>query len=201
MAHSLRQTLQCSCGHTKIAVNSSDVLRLICYCKDCRGYYNTLNELASSSTKDPSHPEQAATASRPAPLDAWGGCDYTHVIEPDTVKVLEGQETVGVGKIRDKSAVKRIYATCCYTPICSVGPSGTFLFNTALIEEANRAPVRYRIIGRNALSSDEPRPSMSWSVPLNWLWTMSRRMPKDKTAPSPFNVPDTINVFDNFKQG
>jgi hypothetical protein len=199
MAHSLRQTLHCRCGHTKIAVNSSDVLRLICYCRDCRGYYNTLNQLASSS-KALDHPEEAPTL-RPAPLDAWGGCDYTHVIEPECIKVLEGQETIGVGKIRDKSAIKRFYATCCCTPICSVGPSGTFLFNTALIDEANRAPVRYRIIGRNALSSDEPRPSMSWSVPLSWLWTMLRRMPKDRTAPLPFNLSDNIKVFDNFTEG
>jgi hypothetical protein len=199
--NALRQTLKCNCGHTQIAVNSSDVLRLICYCKDCRGYYNTLNDLAST-TKLPSQVETAAPP-RPAPLDAWGGCDYTHVIGSSDIKVLEGQENIAVGKIHDKSGIKRLYASCCSTPICSVGPSNTFLFNTNLIDEANRVPVRYRIIGRNALSSEDksPRPPMSWSVPLSWFWTMMKRMPKDKTALLPFAVPDTIKVFENFKEG
>jgi hypothetical protein len=201
--NALRQTLKCNCGHTQIAVNSSDVLRLVCYCKDCRGYYNTLNGLAVA-TKLPNQVETAVPP-RPAPLDAWGGCDYTHVIESSDVKVLEGQENLEVGKIREKSGVKRFYAKCCSTPICSVGPSGTFLFNTNLIDEANKAPVKYRIIGRNALapanSNSAPRPPMSWSVPFSWFWTMMRRMPKDKTAPLPFAVPETIKVFENFKEG
>jgi len=58
----LRQVVQCKCGKVKLSVNAPSALRLVCYSKDYRGYYNTLNDQAKAKGKA-SH----------AALDPWGG--------------------------------------------------------------------------------------------------------------------------------
>jgi hypothetical protein len=44
---------------------------------------------------------------------------------------------------------------------------------------------------------------MSWSVPLSFMWTMTRRSPTkgDQGMELPEGVPDEVVVFDNFKRG
>lgn len=207
MIHPLQQTVQCHCGKVKIGIDANDVLRLVCYCKDCRGYYNSINALAAADS-DANRPstttqQQAAVMTAVAQLDPWGGCDYTHLF-PNEMNVLAGKENMQVVKIREKSQINRCYASCCRTPLFSIGPSKTVLLNTHLIDDPNKAEVRFRIIGRNALvnkEATEKRPSMSWSVPLAWFWTMPGRASKDKTAPLPVEIPDKVSVLENFKQG
>jgi hypothetical protein len=208
--HPLKQTVQCLCGKVEIAIDAKDVLRLVCYCKDCRGFYNTIHTLADACD----HAKLAATTTTtPYPvvashLDPWGGCDYTHLF-PDEMNVVAGKEHVRVVKIRDKSVIHRFYTTCCYTPLFRVGPSKTVLLNTNLIDDANKAEVRFRIVGRDALvnkaaaTTPETRPPpMSWSVPFSWFWIMMGRSCPDKAAAtSPVEVPDKVSVLENFQQG
>ena len=68
MTTPLKQIVQCKCGKTKLAIDSPSALRIVCYSKDYRGYYNTLNEQAKAKGNSPS-----------AKLDPWGGVDLTQI--------------------------------------------------------------------------------------------------------------------------
>ena len=61
----IKANFSCNCGKVKGVVDSESALRFVCYSKDCRGYYNTLNELAKKMGLS----EQPL----PAKLDPWGG--------------------------------------------------------------------------------------------------------------------------------
>lgn len=54
----LSTTGRCTCGKVKFAIQtlepSPPPLRLVCYCSDCRGYYETLDRLALESGSPPS---------------------------------------------------------------------------------------------------------------------------------------------------
>ena len=180
---SLSQTVKCTCGKVQLAINSPSVLRLVCYCKDCRGYINTLNGKAETPT---------------TPLDSYGGVDWTSIY-PSEIKVSQGQDHMSVCKIRDASQIRRVYASCCNTPLFNIGGAG-FLLNTNLVDEINKPDVRFRIMGRQALKGDGPKPKISWSVPLSWFWTMPGRINKDKMEPTPIDI-SAPKVLDGFKQG
>jgi len=108
--HAIRQNLTCACGKVKLALDAKDVLRFTCYCKDCRGYYNTLNENLQGVGN--------------ALLDPWGGVDYLHVYPPE-IKILTGKDQLAIEVIRPGSQVNRVYAKCCNTPLFSIGATGT----------------------------------------------------------------------------
>ena len=187
MMKALQQTIQCKCGRVKVAIDSPSALRLVCYCKDCRGYYNTLNEIASSNHKEPA-----------AVLDNWGGVDWTQLY-PSELRILEGEQYLTTCLIRPKSRIRRVYSTCCYTPMFSIGEISCLL-NTQLVDKENQPDVYYRIIGRDSLKGMEKKPSMSWSVPLSWFWVMTKRVKKDRMTPLPLDIQNP-KVLENFKQG
>eukprot|EP01083_Nonionella_stella_P208186 755708_1 len=190
----IKANFQCRCGKVKGLVNSPSALRLVCYCQDCRGYYNTLNDLA-----------RTLGLPEPAKLDPFGGSDFTQIY-PSEIKILEGKDQLETRIIRKTSPIHRTYAKCCYTPIFSTGPSGAALFNSALIpDEDQKCEVKYRIIGRQALAGDGSvkKPSMSFSVPFGWFFTMPKRCQKDKALPSPIDIKEgaEIKVLEGFKKG
>jgi len=192
LMHAVRETLTCRCGKVLFAVDSPDVLRLVCYCKDCRGYHQTLNAKALATNMKPA-----------APLDNWGGVDWTHCY-PSQITVLEGKEHLVTRVLHPKSSMYRVYSSCCHTPLFSLGQgTGSALVNTDLLRQESKPDVRFRIIGRQALDykGDEKRPKMSWSVPLSWFWVMSKRINKDLTKPSPVDVDHEPKVMEDFKQG
>jgi hypothetical protein len=184
----LKQTVQCACGAVKLSIDSPSVLRLVCYCKDCRGYYNTLNANAKLEGKKPV-----------ALLDSWGGVDWTQLY-PNEIKVEEGMEHLETRIIRKGSQQHRVYATCCYTPMFSLGQSmGSALLNTNLIP-GEKAEVRFRVIGRQALKG-ENMPAISWSVPLSFPFVMMKRIHKDQATPAPVETPKELQVLENFQEG
>jgi len=193
----LNQSVQCHCGKVKLAIVSPDVLRFVCYCKDCRGYYNTLNDHCCQAKK-------STTAEKAAPLDFWGGVDYTQVY-PSEITIVSGKEHISTSVIRKGSKINRFYTSCCYTPLFSIGSSGAALLNSHLIpDDSNKPEVRFRIIDRNSLLNKDhvaDRPSMSWSVPLAWIWTMPGRIRKERVTPMPLEVPENVSVLDGFKEG
>ena len=192
MSSPLRLSIQCNCGAVKAAISSLESatpLRFVCYCKDCRGYYNTLNGMAGS---DPP----------PAKLDAWGGVDWVSVY-PRDIEVSEGKSLLKTCKIRPESKMRQVYCSRCYTPIFRFGAMSV-LTNTNLIQEKEQVPdVRFRIIGRDSLKGDGKKPKMSWSVPFSWFWVMPKRIKKDLMAPMPLELDDfkDIPILENFKQG
>lgn len=62
MASPLRQAVKCKCCKVTLDIDSPSALRMVCYSKDYRGYYNTLNEQAKAKNNKAN-----------APLDPWGG--------------------------------------------------------------------------------------------------------------------------------
>ena len=200
----LKQIVSCHCGKVKLAVDAQDVLRFVCYCKDCRGYHQTLNRLAESKHLDPV-----------APLDSWGGVDWTHCY-PNEITVLQGKELLETRVLLPGSAMHRVYSSCCYTPMFSLGQGfGSALLNTGLLlteqeqhqQHQHTVPeVRFRIMGRQALkdvdAKDQKPPKMSWSVPLSWFWVMPQRVHKERMKPSPVDlVEQNPVVLEDFKQG
>ncbi|CAB9512908.1 expressed unknown protein [Seminavis robusta] len=189
MTSPLRQAVQCKCGKVQLAIDSPSALRFVCYSKDYRGYYNSLNELAKEKNKEPN-----------AVLDSWGGVDLTQIY-PSEISVKEGSNLLTPTLIREGSPVRRVYASCCDTPMFDIG-SAAALINTDLLEETNKPAVKFRILGRHALSNDKEKapPNMSWSVPFGWFWTMPGRIQKDKMEPTPIDL-SSPQILKNFKEG
>jgi hypothetical protein len=185
----LQQAVKCTCGAVKFSINSPSVLRMVCYCKDCRGYYNTLNANAKLAGKDPV-----------APLDNWGGVDWTQLYAKE-IKVLEGADKLEVRVLHKGSQMHRVFTTCCYTPMFSLGQgTGSALVNTNLIDGDKKPDVLFRVIGRQAIKG-ENMPSISWSVPLSFPFTMWKRIHKDQATPAPVATPKELKILENFKEG
>ncbi|KAL7526627.1 hypothetical protein ACHAXR_003804 [Thalassiosira sp. AJA248-18] len=190
----IKANFSCQCGKVKGLVDSPSALRLVCYSKDYRGYYNTLNALATKIGL----PE-------PAKLDPFGGVDLLQIY-PNEIKVLEGKDLLETCIIREKSPIHRCYTKCCFTPLFDTGSTGAALFNSALIsDEDQKCEVKYRIIGRQALKGDGSvkKPPMSFSVPFGWFFTMPKRCRQDKVLPSPVAIKEgeDIKVLEGFMEG
>ena len=194
----IKFNVQCRCGKVKGAVQCLETappLRLVCYCKDCRGYYSALNHMAHSHGNPPS-----------AQLDAWGGVDWTSVY-PRDITITQGNDLLVTTKIREKSPIRQVYTSCCDTPMFRFG-GASVLMNTNLIQEEDaKMDVRFRIIGRDALkgSGDNTatKPKISWSVPFSWLWVMGGRIKKDLMDPMPMTLKpsEEVEVLKDFKAG
>jgi hypothetical protein len=117
---------------------------------------------------------------------------------PSEITIKSGLDSLVTTLIREKSPIKRVYCKECYTPLFTIGGSSAMV-NTNLIPAEERADVRFRIIGRNALKG-ENRPKMSWSVPLSFPFVMLKRVNKEKMTPLPLDV-ENPTVLENFHQG
>ncbi|KAL7554778.1 hypothetical protein ACHAWF_018315 [Thalassiosira exigua] len=181
----IKANFQCHCGKVKGVIDSPSALRFVCYSRDCRGYYNTLNNLASKAKLD---------FTKPAKLDPFGGADFTQIY-PSEIKILGGNDQLETRLIRKKSPIPRTYAS-----------TGAALFNGALISaEEQKCEVKYRILGRQALKGDGSvkKPPMSFSVPFGWFFEMPKRCRTDKVSPSPVEIKEgaEIPVLEGFKEG
>ena len=189
--------VKCACGKVTLSVDSPSALRLVCYCRDCRGYVNALNEKKRMEAG-----KQVAASTTTTPLDPWGGADWTQIY-PGEISVVDGAEHLRTCLIRDKSPIRRVYASCCKTPMFSVGGMSALL-NTHLLDETNKPEVKFRIVGRQALAGGGPseeKPKISWSVPLfAWPATMIPRCKKELMEPMPVDVSNP-EILDNFKEG
>lgn len=196
--NAIRANISCTCGRVKIAIESPSALRFVCYCKDCRGYYNTLNSLATKNN---------LPVLTPAKLDAFGGVDVTQIY-PNEIKIVEGQDQLETCLIRDNSPYHRTYCKSCYTPLYSIGQGmGAALLNSNLLSADDQTnEVKFRIIGRNALKGDgsEKKPRMSWSVPFGWFFTMPKRVRSKKgVEPEPDQSIESkdLKILEGFTQG
>ena len=188
----------CKCGKIKIAIDSPSALRFVCYCIDCRGYYNTLNSQAMKNELSEVHP---------ARLDAFGGVDVTQIY-PDEIKIHDGQQHLQTVLIRVNSPYHRTYCKSCLTPLYSIGQgTGALLLNSSLIPvESQSNDVKFRIIGRQALKGDGQveKPSMSWSVPFQWFLTMPKRVRSKKGVQPEFDSSiesNDLKILEGFAEG
>jgi hypothetical protein len=194
----------CKCGKVCAAINALEKLpplRLVCYCKDCRGYFETLNRIAASDPATKTNPS-------PAQLDNWGGVDWTAVY-PRDITILQGQDLLATTKIREGSSMRQVYTTCCYTPLFRFGNLSVLANSNTLKPSEGQdeeLPVSFRIIGRDAWKQGKEsaeKPIMSFSVPFKWFWTMPFRINKEYMQPMPLALPATkdCKVLSEFKEG
>ncbi|KAI9006857.1 hypothetical protein DFJ74DRAFT_712206 [Hyaloraphidium curvatum] len=163
----LETTVQCLCGKVRLGVKSASSMRLVCFCKDCRGYYEHRRE------GNPSLPE----------LEAGGGVDYTQV-GPGDITVLSGQEHLRAARLRGPKGQPRVWAACCGTPLYSAGMSA--MLYTFLVPEHKRGPVDFKIIGRDA--TGPVGEDVSKGVPWTWPFSMIGRLWGEKKTPVPFDA-------------
>lgn len=192
----------CTCGQVQLAIDSPSALRLVCYSKDYRGYYQWLQQQAQQHghTNSPNK-------NKNAPIDPWGGVDLVQIY-PSEITILAGKELCQTVLIRPGSPTRRVYASCCDTPLFDIG-SLSAMVNTSLLtaDDADKLlPVHFRILGRHALPNNKltqqqpKKPSMSWSIPWSWLFVMGRRIDKSKMEPLPLDISQP-KVIPNFEQG
>jgi Family of unknown function (DUF6151) len=206
-------TSACHCGKVKASINTlpeAPPLRLVCYCKDCRGYYETL-------TKNSGVCHTKIGKDLPSALDNWGGVDWT-VVYPRDITILQGQEHLTTAKIRTNSNVRQVYTTCCHTPMFRFGGMSVLANTNTLAVPSTTSgsetpqpdlplPVTFRIIGRDAwkvgVNPSQSKPSMSWSVPFKWFYTMPFRIRSNLMEPMPLELPDVKDcpVLDGFEEG
>lgn len=194
----------CNCGKVCAAIDALEKwppLRMVCYCKDCRGYFEALNRIAASDPATKTNPV-------PAQLDNWGGVDWT-ALYPRDITILQGQELMATTKIREGSTIRQVYTTCCYTPLFRFGSLSVLANSNALKPsegQAGELPVTFRIIGRDAWKKGKEnveKPKMSFSVPFKWFWTMPFRIRKEHMEPMPLVLPTPkdCKVLPEFKEG
>ena len=195
--NAIRANIKCTCTRVSLAIDSQSALRFVCYCRDCRGYYNTLNYLALKDN----------LSEVPAKLDSFGGVDVTQIY-PSEIKVVVGQDQLETCMIREKSPYHRTYCKSCYTPLYSIGQgTGAALLNSALLSTEDQTNgIKFRIIGRQALKGDgtTKKPRMSWSVPFSWFFTMSKRVNSKKGVQPDLDTElesKDIKVLEGFAQG
>ena len=134
----------CKCGQVRasiLALEKSPPLRLVCYCKDCRGYFETLNRMASENS--------TITDDFPAQLDSWGGVDWTSMY-PRDITILQGHDRLTEAKINDKSIMRQVYTTCCFTPMFRFGSLSVLTNSDTMVPSPGQGelPITFRIIGR-----------------------------------------------------
>jgi hypothetical protein len=201
-------TASCHCGTVKASIDTlqdAPPLRLVCYCKDCRGYYETLTKMTGN---DVCHSKNGKDL--PSAVDNWGGVDWT-AMYPRDITILQGQDHLTAAKIRTSSAVRQVYSTCCHTPMFRFGGMSALVNSNTLVPRTDGSslpPVTFRIIGRDAwkigLNPALDRPSgMSWSVPLKWFWTMPFRLRSPLMEPMPLDLPkaEDCPVLEGFQEG
>jgi Family of unknown function (DUF6151) len=205
---------KCQCGKVSASILTlaeAPPLRLVCYCKDCRGYFETLNRQAESGVSD-----AKKKVVPPARLDNWGGVDWT-ALYPRDITIVEGKDHLTTVRIREKSNVRQVYATCCNTPMFRFGEMSVLLNSSSIVPADNQdngetvksfssLPVTFRIIGRDSWKTgrlETSKPSISSSVPLKWFWTMPFRIRKAYMEPMPMDVPKAENckVLHDFHEG
>ena len=225
MVSSLHQTVQCQCGKIQLAIDSPSVLRLVCYSQDYRGYYTALNEKAEAKNQPTNAKLDAWGGVDLTQIYVSSYSSYyvtEHVIfqnmliilllwtglvvsQPSEIKVRQGGDLLQTCLIRKQSPIRRVYASCCHTPMFDIGGLAAML-NTHLINDTSKPEIRFRIIGRQAHKATDSkmrglkRPNMSWSIPLAWTWTMGKRIDKTKMEPVPVDVSNP-NILENFKEG
>jgi hypothetical protein len=133
--------------------------------------------------------------------------DWTSLY-PRDITILTGQDLLATVKIRDKSPMRQVYTTCCYTPFFRFGNLSVLMNSDILVvpEGQGEVPVTFRIIGRDAWKKgkdDAKKPNMSFSVPFKWFWTMPFRVNKELMQPMPFELPnvDECQVMSTFQEG
>ena len=139
--HAIKANIQCHCGEVKGIVDSPSALRLVCYCRDCRGYYSESSIIHVNSLHivlrlaihldwkniptnlhcvDTLNNNNMATKmglpEPPAKLDPFGGADFTQIY-PSEIKIVEGQDQLETCIIRKISPIHRTYAKCCYSEL------------------------------------------------------------------------------------
>ncbi|MEJ0005815.1 MAG: hypothetical protein WDM77_05370 [Steroidobacteraceae bacterium] len=87
---------RCSCGKVELAATGAPITSVICHCEDCAAGARQIEALPNAA----------------AVLQPDGGVGYL-AYRKDRVRIVRGAELLQSYKIRQKSATKRMVASCC----------------------------------------------------------------------------------------
>lgn len=96
----MTQTLSCTCGQVRLAVETAPIASVECCCTSCR--------------------EASARLARlPGAVPALGpfGTTRFELHRKDRVRVLADEENLSEFRLTPKSKTRRVIATCCNTPV------------------------------------------------------------------------------------
>ncbi|ETV81701.1 hypothetical protein H257_05304 [Aphanomyces astaci] len=127
----------CACQQVQGHVNAPAALHIVCYCDDCQKFATLTCQSTSKS-----------------PVDTHGGTDIVQVFPAD-VTVTKGKANITIAKLSDKTALLRVFASCCNTPLFNAIDDLAFigLFTSTLKQPEDFGPVQFRIMGKFATSA------------------------------------------------
>ncbi|CAJ1934993.1 unnamed protein product [Cylindrotheca closterium] len=169
MCGAWKANASCSCGKVKARIQTLDddeappPMRLVCYCRDCRGYFETLlnqrrmqlsPQLSSCKTcmnvnktgngavgeeeeEVEEEMNEEADERKREQTDAWVIDEWGGVnwtcLYPRDIQMVQGTDLLKVVKIRQGSKIRQVHSTCCHSPIFRIG-SVSLLVNSNIIE-------------------------------------------------------------------
>ena len=87
---------RCSCGSVELETTGAPILAATCYCDDCQEAGRQIEQLRNA----------------PRVLDPNGGTDFL-LYRKDRLKCTKGADLLLDHKLKERSATRRVVATCC----------------------------------------------------------------------------------------
>ncbi|RHY15840.1 hypothetical protein DYB28_008912 [Aphanomyces astaci] len=124
-----------------------------------------------------------------SPVDTHGGTDIVQVFPAD-VTVTKGKANITIAKLSDKTALLRVFASCCNTPLFNAIDDLAFigLFTSTLKQPEDVGPVQFRIMGKFATSAPIEPVAPTFSLGFGhgrWWCTARERTRRRSTVPCP----------------
>ena len=135
----MTQTLSCSCGEVRLAVEAAPIASVECCCTSCREAGTRLARLPGATLV----------------LGPLGATRF-ELYRKDRVRVLEGQQRLGEFRLSPKAKTRRVVATCCNAPVFLEFSGGHWIsLYGSLWPEGTLPPLQMR-----TMAGDLPDPSV-----------------------------------------
>jgi len=132
----MRETtkIQCSCGKTRLEVSGKPIASIECCCKSCRDGSERLQTLDGA----------------PDILTTYDATPYI-MVRKDRVNIIAGAENLTEFRLSPNSKTRRVFASCCNTPIFVEFRRGHWLSLFALLwPDAKRPNLELRTMAGDA---------------------------------------------------
>lgn len=135
----MTQTLSCTCGEVRLAVEAAPIASVECCCNSCREAGTRLARLPAA-----------------APVLSPFGATRFELHRKDRVRVLAGEDRLGEFRLLPGAKTRRVVATCCNTPVFLEFKGGHWLsLYGSLWPEGTLPPLQMR-----TMTGDLPDPSV-----------------------------------------
>ena len=121
-------SLSCTCRKTRLRVEGKPIVGMECCCNSCRDGAQRMEALEGA----------------PTTLTKYGTAPYI-LVRKDRVTVIDGAENLAEFRLKPHSKTRRVFATCCNTPMFADFEGGHWLTVFAqLWPEAERPVIEMR---------------------------------------------------------